>query len=303
MTIPRQSVGRSVIIPAAGLGTRLSPLTFGAAKELLPLGAYPALTASLLEAQAACAREVIIVSSADKPQLSRFFAELRTLGRFMESGVAPSASGAGLPAIRLAQLLVGMTVRLVEQPQPLGVLDAVARGLALTGMPCAVVFPDLIHLPDQTALARLFAAHAACGQAVIGLRCADPKATVGNTVAVTLAPEYASASAMQRAEATGTPLPIWSVGPPRGTPGELLTTFGQIHTKAFDDAIAACCRPRPDVPLADGGMMHALHRLARQGLLFGVLIPGEVIDVGSLGGYLEAAERFLSRRATFRGLP
>ena len=98
MTTPRQSVGRSVIIPAAGLGTRLSPLTLGTAKELLPLGAYPALTASLLEARAANAHEIVVVTSADKPQLARFFAELRTLGRFIESGVTPSAAGAGLPA-------------------------------------------------------------------------------------------------------------------------------------------------------------------------------------------------------------
>lgn len=303
MTAPIQAVGRCAIIPAAGLGTRLSPLTLGAAKELLPLGAYPALTASILEAKAAAVQELIVVTSADKPQLARFFAELRTLGRFIESGVAPSRSGAAVPAIRLAQLLTGMTVRLVEQAQPLGVLDAVSRGLALTGMPCAVVFPDLIHLPDQTALARLFAAHAACGQAVIGLRAPDPKSPTGNTAAVTLGPEYASISARQRAEATGTPLPIWGVGPARGTPGELLTTFGQIHTRAMDDAIAACCRPRPDVPLADGGLVHALNRMAQNGQLYGVLLPGEVVDVGSLAGYLDASGRFLSRRATFRDLP
>ena len=58
-------------------------------------------------------------------------------------------------------------------------------------------------------------------------------------------------------------------------PGEIQTTFGQIHTLALDEAIASCCRPRPDVPLADSGLIHALHRLARQGLLFGTFIPGE----------------------------
>lgn len=294
--------GRSAIIPAAGLGTRLSPLTLGAAKELLPLGAYPALTATLLEAKAAAVTELIVITSADKPQLARFFTELRNLGRFIESGVSPSESGAALPAIALAQLLVGMTVRLVEQPQPLGVLDAVSRGLSLTGMPCAVVFPDLVHLPDQTALARLFAAHAACGEAVIGLRPPDPAAPVGNTVAVTLAPEYASAGARQQAAASGAPLPICGVGPVQGVPGELLTTFGQIHTQALDAAIAACCRPRPDVPLIDSGLVHALNRLATQGLLYGVLLPGEIVDLGSLSGYLEASGRFLSRRAALRGL-
>lgn len=294
--------GRRAIVPAAGLGTRLSPLTLGAAKELLPLGAYPALTATLLEAKAAHVSELVVITSANKPQLARFFTELRNLTGFIASGVSPSDMGAARPALALAELLVGMTVRLIEQPQPLGVLDAVARGLALTGMPCAVVFPDLIHLPDQTALARLFAAHAACGQAVIGLRSPEPNAAVGNTVAVTLAPEYASAAARKQAEASGAPLPICSVGPMQGAPGELLTTFGQIHTPALEEAITACCRPRPDVPLADSGLVHALHRLATSGQLYGVLLPGEVLDLGSLSGYLDASGRFLSRRAELRGL-
>ena len=37
----------AAVVPAAGLGTRLLPLTLGVAKELLPLGAQPALAATL----------------------------------------------------------------------------------------------------------------------------------------------------------------------------------------------------------------------------------------------------------------
>jgi len=296
------TAGRRAVIPAAGLGTRLSPLTLGAAKELLPLGAYPALAATLLEAAAAGVTDLIVVTAAAKPQLGRFFGELRALERSaaVPDTRLPRAPG---PAERLAGLLAGVTVRLVEQPEPLGVLDAVARGLALTAPPCAVVFPDLIHLPDQTALARLFAAHAACGQAVIGLRTPPPGAFPGNAVAVELPPEYASPAAREQAMATGAPLPIRAVGPRRGVPGELLTTFGQIQTGALDAAIEACCRRHPGAPLADEGLVAALARLAGQGGLYGVLLPGEVVDLGSLPGYLDAVRRFLDHRAALRGLP
>ena len=194
-------------------------------------------------------------------------------------------------------------MRLVEQPELLGVLDALARGLALTAPPCAVVFPDLIHLPDQTALARLFAAHAACGQAVIGLRAAPAGAFPGNAVAVELPPEYTSPAAREHAMATGAPLPIRTVGPRRGVPGELLTTFGQLQTAAFDAAIESCCRRHPAGPLADDGLLAALAQLAAAGGLYGVLLPGEVVDLGSLPGYLEAVRRFLDHRAALRGLP
>jgi UTP--glucose-1-phosphate uridylyltransferase len=290
------TTGRRAVIPAAGLGTRLSPLTLGVAKELLPLGAYPALAATLLEAAAAGVTDLVVVTSAAKPQLGRFFGELRAL-----EGAAESADPGR--AARLAGLLAGRTVRLVEQPQPLGVLDAVARGLGLTELPCAVVFPDLVHLPDQTALARLFAAQQACGQAVIGLREPPPAGLGGNALAVELPPEYASPAARAGALAAGTPLPIRAVGPQRGAPGELVTTFGQIHTPALDAAIAACCRRHPAAPLADAGLPTALAQLAAAGGLYGVLLPGEIVDLGSLPGYLDAARRFLDHRAALRGLP
>jgi UTP-glucose-1-phosphate uridylyltransferase len=245
---------------------------------------------------------LIVVTAAAKPQLGRFFSELRALERSAAAADTrlPAAPG---QAVQLARLLAGFTVRLVEQPEPLGVLDAVARGLALTAPPCAVVFPDLIHLPDQTALARLFAAHAACGQAVIGLRAAPAGALPGNAVAVELPPEYTSPAAREHAAATGAPLPIRAVGPRRGVPGELLTTFGQIQTAAFDAAIESCCRRHPAGPLADDGLLAALAQLAAAGGLYGVLLPGEVVDLGSLPGYLEAVRRFLDHRAALRGLP
>ena len=284
---------RSVVVPAAGLGTRLAPLTLGAAKELLPLGAYPALTATLLEATAAGVRELIVVTAPSKPQLSHFFTALQAL--------ASHPQGAAPQTMALAQLLTGLSVRLVEQPAAFGVLESVSRGLLLTEAPCAVVFPDLVHLPDQTALTRLFAAHAACGQAVIGLRRSDPARPGGNAVAVQLAPGLDRV--LQKAAATGEPLPIYAVAKARGEPGELLTTFGQIHTTALGEAINACCRVRPEAPLADDGFVHALQLLASTGKLYGVLLPGEVIDLGSLPGYLDAAGRFLSRRAGLRGLP
>jgi UTP--glucose-1-phosphate uridylyltransferase len=283
----------SVIVPAAGLGTRLAPLTLGAAKELLPLGAYPALTATVLEAAAAGLRELVVVTAPpqDKPQLGRFFAEMARLG-------ASAGMSAGTPAAAaLAQLFAGVQVQLVEQPAPLGVLDAVERGLARTAAPCAVLFPDLIHLPDQTGLTHLCAAHAACGQAVIGLRRRTP-AAAGNTVAVTLRDGYRATTARP-----GEPLPIVAVRPAAGEADELLTTLGQIHTPALGVAIESLCRAHRGAPLEDARFIAALDHLAREGRLYGTLLPGEVIDLGSLPGYLDAAARFATGAAALRGLP
>ena len=85
--------------------------------------------------------------------------------------------------------------------------------------------------------------------------------------------------------------------------GEILTTFGQIHTPSLGAAIAAHCRPSVEGPLQDARFVMALDALAAAGGLFGVLLSGEVLDLGSLPGYLAASGRFLSGTARLRGLP
>jgi len=268
---------RTAIIPAAGLGTRLYPLTLGTAKELLPLGRHPALVACLLEAAAAEVRELCVVSSPEK----------EGLGRFLSRYAMPAA----------------FAVRIALQPEPAGVLDAVERGLSAAAAmetAVAVLFPDLVHLPDQTALAQLCAAHAACGGAVFGLRIAAPGEPLASSAAVRLreTPEQ-----LAEARASGRPLRIFGVGPATGAAGEILTTFGQIHTPSLGAAIAAHCRPSVEGPLQDARFVMALDALAAAGGLFGVLLSGEVLDLGSLPGYLAASGRFLSGTARLRGLP
>lgn len=61
------------IIPAAGLGTRFLPVTRVVPKEMLPIGAKPALELIVDEARAAGASEVVIVISAGKELIRKYF--------------------------------------------------------------------------------------------------------------------------------------------------------------------------------------------------------------------------------------
>lgn len=280
---------RRAIVPAAGLGTRLHPLTLGTAKELLPLGRHPALVATLLEAKAANIRELVVVSSPRKEGLPRF-----------------------LDAFPLCR---EFDVGIIEQPSPAGVLDAVERGLAVSlasaeaatadepPTAVAVLFPDLVHLPDQTALSQLVLAHGQCGAALFGLREVAPDSLCAPTAAVRLA-EPLTPSQRLEAKKSGRPLRLTGVTAATGAADELLTTFGQLHTPQLNAAIEAHCRPGGDRsrPLDDGKLLAALDDLASQGGLYGVLLDGEVVDTGTLPGYLDAAGRFLRGAARLRGL-
>lgn len=61
------------LIPAAGYGTRFLPATKTVPKEMLPIGAKPAIQLIVEEALGAGAEEVVIVTSPDKPSLKRHF--------------------------------------------------------------------------------------------------------------------------------------------------------------------------------------------------------------------------------------
>ena len=61
------------IIPAAGLGTRFLPVTRVVPKEMLPIGARPALELIVDEARAAGADEIVIVISEGKELIRKYF--------------------------------------------------------------------------------------------------------------------------------------------------------------------------------------------------------------------------------------
>jgi len=62
------------IIPAAGHGTRFLPVTRAVPKEMLPIGAKPALEVIIDEAKAAGATEIVLVISPGKELIRTYFA-------------------------------------------------------------------------------------------------------------------------------------------------------------------------------------------------------------------------------------
>lgn len=114
-----------LIIPAAGRGTRLAPLTDTCPKELLPLGGRPVLDAALLEAAHAGVDDITLVVSPTKRRLTSW------------------ANG---------------RMRIAIQPEPRGSLHAIA--CAKPTAPYAVLFPDYVHAAGQCALAGLLEAAA-----------------------------------------------------------------------------------------------------------------------------------------------
>lgn len=250
-----------VVIPAAGLGTRLTDVTGGGPKELVRLGGEPVLLAPLLEAAAAGARDVVIVTSPTKPAIREATSELL--------GTNPA--------------LTSLEVAFVDQPEPRGVYDAVARATALLQTErVAVVFPDFVHLPDQTGLTRLLIAAADL----------PPEATVYSIHRRTRERvARMGGSARVDGDFSGAVGAIDSVasGPAPAHPWHT----GLVELRGTTFAPRAAGR-------SDGSVLDLLRELAAHGELFGVPLVGELLDVGIPDGFVDATERFGREEAQWR---
>ncbi|MFN3562904.1 MAG: UTP--glucose-1-phosphate uridylyltransferase [Moraxella osloensis] len=133
------------VIPVAGFGTRMLPLSKAVPKELLPLGNKPAIQYVVEEAIAAGLTNIILVNHAQKTAIENYFdinSELDTQLR---------AKGKVALADSLNWLPAGVTVTSVRQGKPLGLGHAVLQARPIVGdEPFAVLLPDVILNPYNT---------------------------------------------------------------------------------------------------------------------------------------------------------
>jgi UTP--glucose-1-phosphate uridylyltransferase len=116
---------RRAILPAAGLGTRLRPLTYAIPKEMLPIGRKPVLEYILEEVRAAGITRVLFVVSPEKEGIIR---------QYFGEGIA-----------------WGVRCEYVLQPERRGLGDALLCGEAWTeGEPVLVAFGDTLIESDGT---------------------------------------------------------------------------------------------------------------------------------------------------------
>ncbi len=128
----------NAIIPAAGLGTRMSPITSAIPKELVPVYDSIALFRVCEEAVRVGIEKIIIVNSPTKPSLAdavnRFF-EQRSL----------SADGTGSPSV----------VEVI-QSQPMGLGHAVYCAIdVIDQFPVVVLLPDVLLAKTSNLLSRM----------------------------------------------------------------------------------------------------------------------------------------------------
>ena len=141
---------RSVVIPAAGLGTRILPATKAFPKELLPLVDRPIIQYGVEEAAAAGIDRVVLVTSPGNDMTAAHFRPNPALEAILEK----RGKTESLALVRRVSELAELTT--VHQEQPLGLGHAVLTGApAVGGEPFAVLLPDDVIDADPPALRRM----------------------------------------------------------------------------------------------------------------------------------------------------
>ena len=148
--MPTNAAVRSVLVPAAGLGTRMLPATKAIPKELLTLVDRPIIQYGVEEAVQAGIRRVVLVTNPGNTLTAAQFAPAPAL----EAALEASGKTDLLATVRALTTVADVTT--VHQPEPLGLGHAVLCGRDAVGnAPFAVVLPDDIIDADPPALRRM----------------------------------------------------------------------------------------------------------------------------------------------------
>ena len=133
------------VIPVAGFGTRMLPLSKSVPKELLPLGNRPSIHYVVEEAIAAGIKHIVLVGHAQKSAIENYFdinAELDNQLR---------AKGKDELADSLNWLPDDVTISMIRQGKPLGLGHAVLAARPIIRMnDFAVLLPDVVLDPFTT---------------------------------------------------------------------------------------------------------------------------------------------------------
>lgn len=244
------------VIPAAGVGTRMLPVTKVVPKELIPVGTKPALQWVIEEAVDAGLQDLVIVVNERK--------------RLLREYLTPLDRGDPLSdyetMLELERLLRRVEITFVIQPAPLGLSDAILRCRECIGSePFALLLPDNVFLSARSPVtSRLVRLHARTGQSCIALWRARGAGLSDGAVIGTC-----------NADSTWSVSGVLRKGDVRGRATDL-RPLGRavLEPRAFDFLQSA-------VPSGERDEVAALNSLAQERRLIGLLVEEELVHIGA----------------------
>lgn len=156
---------KKAIIPAAGLGTRMLPISRAVPKEMLPIMDYPAIYYLVKEAADSGITDVLIITGRDKTPMEEFF----DYSPEYDAALAKKGRDADREALHAACDLAN--VYFLRQKEPRGLGHAVLRAKNFIGdEPFAVLYGDDIIFSQTPVTRQLIDAYTAYGRPAVGVK-------------------------------------------------------------------------------------------------------------------------------------
>lgn len=153
------------IIPAAGLGTRMLPISRAVPKELLPVLDYPALYYLVKEAADSGVTDILVITGRDKTAMEEFF------DYSPEYDAALCAKGKEALRDELHAACDLANVYFIRQKEPRGLGHAVLRAKAFVGdEPFAILYGDDVIFSQKPVVGQLIETYEKYGRAAVGVK-------------------------------------------------------------------------------------------------------------------------------------
>ena len=246
------------LIPAAGHGTRFLPVTRVVPKEMLPIGAKPAIQLIVEEAIAAGAEEVVVVSSPEKEIIRRYFDGDHDLAKHIRWACQNEQRGLGHAVLQAADMMR-------DESEPILVLlgDALVAGET-----------------PSAAMAAISRAYG--GASVVGLEEVpiERVSRYGIVKGLTTG-EYPDERVLKLTDLVEKPAP-------EAAPSRLAIAGRYLLDPAIFDLLES------QSPGAGGEIQltDAIRRLLASKPVYGYRYPGVRHDIGNPAGYLKALQAF-----------
>ena len=153
------------IIPAAGLGTRMLPISHAVPKEMLPIVDLPAVYYLVEEAVKSGITDILIITNRDKDAMEDFF------DLSIEYGQALTSKGKTDLANRLYEIANMANVYFLRQKETRGLGHAVGRARSFVGdEPFAVLYGDDIVFSKTPVCKQMIDVYEKHGKCVVGVK-------------------------------------------------------------------------------------------------------------------------------------
>jgi len=153
------------IIPAAGLGTRMLPISHAVPKEMLPIVDLPAIYFLVEEAVKSGITDILIITNRDKDAIEDFF------DLSIEYGTALTVKGKHEQAKTLYNIANMANVYFLRQKETKGLGHAVGRARSFVGdEPFVVLYGDDVVFSKTPVCRQLCEAYEKYGKSVVGVK-------------------------------------------------------------------------------------------------------------------------------------